>query len=125
MRKRHGFSLIEMLVCVTILGILSGGIALTANKMTAVYDKYADTVVLHDLLALTQGAEVFKRLYGAYPNSASELLESGVCVGDTRTQTGEMAIERDKEGRLIAGVKLEADGSFKTLGDYIDAGVRR
>ena len=122
-RFRRGFSLIEMIVCVAVLGIVTGGVTLSIRHISRTYDRYAATVTVHDMVVLDQGIELFRRIYSRYPANMDELLKSGVVIGDTRTYLGElMLVEKGKDKIKTAGFK-DARGELHSIDAFMSGSI--
>lgn len=71
-RVRLGFTLIEMMVVILLLGLLAGMVAVNAWK---VFDPAVKTTVLSEMRAIRNAAELYKLNHvGRYPSSLDELL---------------------------------------------------
>lgn len=101
LKKRKGFSMIEMMGVIIILAIMTAGVTLSVHKMGVTYDKYSDVVILHDMVSLQQGIGIYRRIYGSYPKDMGSLLKSGVIIGDPNISKGNffiMTAKNDPEG---------------------------
>lgn len=118
-RRRAGFTLVEMMACVVIIGAMAGGVTLTVQKISRFYERYAATVTLHDMVTLQQALEIHNRLFGRYPAGMDELFKSGVAVGDAASYLGELVlVKSDKDGPVKAGFK-DAAGTLYDLPSFI------
>lgn len=118
--RRPGFSMIEMMGTVIILAIMTAGVTLSVHKMGATYDRYADVVVLHDMVALQQGIDIHARLFGEWPKDMASLMKSGVLIGDPETSRGSFVIATDKEYGTPRAVFRDVEGNEHTLKDLLE-----
>lgn len=112
--KHSGFSMIEMMMVVVILGIMTAGVTLSIHKMSNTYNKYTSVVVLHDLVTLQQGIELYQRIYGVSPTNIEEMMSGMILTGDPSISTGEFFVGFDKDNNPIAMYK-------NSLGQEFDA----
>lgn len=121
--RRRGFSMIEMMGAVIILAIMTAGVTLSVHKMGVTYDRYSDVVILHDMVALQQGIDIYRRIYGDYPKDMDALLKSGVLIGDPNISKGKffIAAGRDAEsGTPPEALFSGADGRVRKLRDLME-----
>jgi len=120
MGRRPGFSMIEMMGTVIILAIMTAGVTLSVHKMGVTYDRYADVVVLHDMVALQQGIDMHARLYGEWPKDMASLMKSGVLIGDPETSKGNFIIVADKKYGAPRALFRDIEGNEHTLKDLLE-----
>lgn len=118
--RRPGFSMIEMMGTVIILAIMTAGVTLSVHKMGATYDRYSDVVVLHDMVALQQGVDIYRRLYGGYPENIGTLMQSGVLIGDPNVSKGSFLIAQDKNTGVPEAVFKDNEGELRRLRDFLE-----
>lgn len=118
--RRPGFSMIEMMGTVIILAIMTAGVTLSVHKMGVTYDRYADVVVLHDMVALQQGIDMHARLYGEWPKDMASLMKSGVLIGDPETSKGNFIIVADKKYGAPRALFRDIEGNEHTLKDLLE-----
>ena len=75
--KRNGFTLIEILVVILILGILIG---LIFGSSSYVVDSQARKKARIDVELLKSSVEEYKVRYGSYPHCPSEICTPGECL---------------------------------------------
>ena len=122
--SRHsGFSLIEMIICVILLGIVTGGVTLSVQKISRTYDRYASTVTVHDMVVLEQGIDIFHRIFSRYPSDINELLKSGVIVGDTKTYLGELTLVINKSTNVMTAGFKDMNGDLHDLDSFITGAI--
>lgn len=105
MSKRRGFTMIEMMMVVAILGIMTAGVTLSIHKMNMSYNKYADVIIMHDLVTLQQGIDVYQRLYKTSPSNIKDLLDGYVMIGSPELSYGTYYIGRDNNDQPVAMFK--------------------
>ncbi len=71
-RDRAGFSLIELIVVIAILGILSVTVVMNIDSKT---DDARVSSIQVDLKTLATAASMFRITFGRYPDSLEELIE--------------------------------------------------
>jgi len=120
MGRRPGFSMIEMMGTVIILAIMTAGVTLSVHKMGVTYDRYADVVVLHDMVALQQGIDMHARLYGEWPKDMASLMKSGVLIGDPETSKGNFLIVADRKYGAPRALFRDIEGNEHTLKDLLE-----
>lgn len=128
MRKkkvRLGFSLVEMIICVVILGIVTGGVTLSVQNISKTYDRYAATVTVHDMVVLDQAIEFFYRIFSRYPADLNELLKSGVVVGDPHTYLGDLVVVENKETKIKSAGFKDVHGNLHDLNSFIQGTLSR
>lgn len=118
--RRPGFSMIEMMGTVIILAIMTAGVTLSVHKMGVTYDRYADVVVLHDMVALQQGIDMHARLYGEWPKDMASLMKSGVLIGDPETSKGNFLIVADRKYGAPRALFRDIEGNEHTLKDLLE-----
>lgn len=118
--RRPGFSIIEMMGTVIILAIMTAGVTLSVHKIGATYDRYSDVVVLHDMVALQQGVDIYRRIYGGYPENIDTLMQSGVLIGDPNVSKGSFLIAQDKKTGIPEAVFKNNEGELRRLRDFLE-----
>ena len=73
-KRQQGFTLIEMIIVATIIGIL-GGVVISVIDPARVTDRSADSVRLGTVGKIVEAAEAYANLEGEYP-SQNDLLNS-------------------------------------------------
>ncbi len=87
---RRGFTLIELMIVIVILGILMGTIL---PRLTGAQSRARDTARIADLNNISQALEVYSSDFGEYPGAACATDDIGancldvLCVADTDTFT--------------------------------------
>lgn len=146
-QKRHGlvrkgFTLVELLVVITIIGIL---MALTLGVISKVYGVLDETKVVAEVNRMAQGCEQFKSTFGRYPPSRIILCESGleltniingttpppVAAGLTAAQWAALgAYSAEYLSSIFPGINLNANHNWNgsldpvTNAPIIDAGYQ-
>ena len=82
-KRQQGFTLIEMIIVATIIGIL-GGVVISVIDPARVTDRSADSVRLGTVGKIVEAAEAYANLEGSYPND-QPTLESSVYINDWPT----------------------------------------
>lgn len=124
LKRRKGFSMIEMMGTVIILAIMTAGVTLSVHKMGITYDKYSDVVMLHDMVVLQQGVGIYRRLYGDYPKNMETLMKSGVIIGDPNVSKGTftIAVAKGDENGVPEALFKDAEGNMRQLKDLLTEG---
>ena len=78
-RKRHGFTLLELIVVITIIGLLGTFVVV---KVQTVIPETQKTKIKHDLQAIVEAAEMYYFMNGSYPTSLGDLLSGKTENGD-------------------------------------------
>lgn len=78
-RKRHGFTLLELIVVITIIGLLGTFVVV---KVGPAIMKTQKTKIRHDLKAIVEAAEMYYYMNGSYPASLDELASGTTEDGD-------------------------------------------
>jgi len=109
-----------MMGTVIILAIMTAGVTLSVHKMGVTDDRYADVVVLHDMVALQQGIDMHARLYGEWPKDMASLMKSGVLIGDPETSKGNFLIVADRKYGAPRALFRDIEGNEHTLKDLLE-----
>ena len=78
-RKRQGFTLLELIVVITIIGLLGTFVVV---KVQTVIPETQKTKIKHDLEAIVEAAEMYYYMNGSYPTSLDELSSGKTEDGD-------------------------------------------
>ncbi len=88
LRSQDGFSLIELLVVMGVLGVLIGGAVFTINPLEQL-QKARDTQRKNDLSQVARALEAFYQDYGSYPeNTSNYKIDSDASAGTTEVDWG-------------------------------------
>ncbi|WP_334139524.1 type II secretion system protein [Thermovirga lienii] len=82
MKKRGGFSVVELLVAVTVISILAVGVRQTATAYFAKMEQNKISEFKADAVSISQGVFYYAFFEGEPPSSYRDLMEQGYLVGD-------------------------------------------
>ena len=89
MAKRAGFSLVELMAVVAILGVLASGVMFVAHTNAAKSRlSAARAEAWRERFVILQAADVHLTLYGVLPSSLQELTDRGILKGDGKSSFG-------------------------------------
>ena len=117
--RRRGFTLIEVLTAVAIMSIGAAGVVLAIYRGIRLQEKYADIMVMNDLVTIDQSVSVYRKLYGRAPSGIDELVESRILLGD---RADYRLIFREDGAAVPARHVFEKD---VTLEDYAERNFKR
>jgi prepilin-type N-terminal cleavage/methylation domain-containing protein len=86
--KRHGFTLVELLVVIVIIGILA---ALISVAVSAAVSKARQTAIQTEMNQLASALQVYKTKYGSYPPNTTAALQLHVRSNFPRALPGDIA----------------------------------
>ena len=115
---RRGFTLIEMLVTVSLIAIFMTGVVLSVQKINNMTDSYSQVVAADQLLTIKQGIEVYRRLFGRVPSNIEEVSSRMVLVGSPEGKYGSH-YEISKNDGLAEGIIIWADGAKENLSSIL------
>jgi len=121
-RKNSGFTIVELLIVVVVIGILAAIVIVAYNGIT---NSAHDSAVENDLATTAKKLEIYKVKNGTYPVSAAQLT-----AAEIKTTQGSYSIRNnfyyrvDTSGRWYAIGAVSAGGAayFLKSGDVVDAG---
>jgi len=82
MSRRRGFSLVEVLMTLVIMGILAGGMILTARGVQGTTERKDLLAAELDMLNAGIGASLFMKIEGSAPKDMGTLFARGYLLGD-------------------------------------------
>lgn len=88
MPKQSGFTIVELLIVIVIIGILA---ALVIVAYNGIQGRANDTSIQTDLRNISQKTELFYADYGRYPTSAADVTALGLKVAKSSYQTNSAA----------------------------------
>lgn len=89
---RRGFTLIELMIVIVILGILMGTIL---PRLTGAQSRARDTARIADLNNISQALEVYSSDFGQYPNAACTSTGAVKCDGKTTDEANCLSANAD------------------------------
>ncbi len=120
-QSQNGFSLIELVVVVVLLGVLASGAGLLITRPLEAYDAQVRRQLLVDQAAMALG-QMTREIRGALPNSLRvTAVGTGVTVELVPTIDGARYRDQGGLGYILPEHRLEfsaADDSFNLLGSF-------
>ena len=116
--KRSGFTLIEVMAAVAIMSIGAAGVVLAIHRGIKLQEKYADIMIMNDLVTIDQSVSVYRKLYGKAPDDINDLIKGKILLGDR----DDYRLIHRKDGAIVpARHEFEKD---VTLDDYAEKNLR-
>jgi prepilin-type N-terminal cleavage/methylation domain-containing protein len=117
--KKRGFSVVEMLVVVTILGLLFSGVVAIAPRFLGEDEAARRTAAAWEHLEISRACAMYAWFFGSFPKNMDALRQSGMLVGDGNSPwKNPYELELTRDGKVLLRTKdIHGNELFAPFGD--------